>query len=96
MRLPWFLPLAFVVVVGSSLGALELCGNRMPVGLTNLLSLSFVFFLPAVPLLKPLGLIEGEYYRGPNAIGLLLVMAVYCAILFGLGKLIQRICGWKS
>lgn len=86
--LHWVLPISFLVVTGSCLTVLRFWGDRLPVDITNLLSLSLVPFLLFAPLLKAIGMTTGEYWAAPSPPGFVLVSAFYCMVLFGIGKAI--------
>ena len=90
-NLHWMLPAAFIFWNALSLALLVVAGERLSVTATNWLSLAYVVYLPALPILRPLGLVVDAYWPAPKMGGVILVGIFYCLILFGIGKLVQRL-----
>ncbi len=69
--------------------ALSLTGEKTPVLVTNILSLAYAIYLPAVPLLRPLGWTVDAYWSMPKWPAMILIAAIYGLVLFGIGKAVQ-------
>lgn len=66
-------------------------GKSLPVFVTNLLSIAYFIFIPLTPVLRPLGLVEGQLITGPTVLGLVFGCLIYTGILFGIVRLIGGI-----
>jgi hypothetical protein len=83
------------VYFGASIGALQLLVFNPPSWLEQLISL---FAAPAVilltiwnPVLKPLGMVSGEWYTVPNLAACLLLVALYAALAYLMMRWIARL-----
>lgn len=78
------LPLIYSFV---ALCAVALLNRRPPPGLEPVLAVMaaplLFIFRPLYPLLRPLGLVEGEWMQGPKPLGVLLGACLYGLILWG-------------
>ncbi len=92
-RLHWLLPLVFTLWAVLSLGLLFANGRQLTTAAFYILSCFFTLSLPFLPIVKPLGLASGvDAYPGLTPMGFAVVLAVYNALLYTLGRLLQKYC----
>jgi len=84
-------PAVFSGYIFLSLLVLSLLGKFLPVVITNILSISYFIFIPLGPILRPLGMWEGEIWSGPTIPGLILGVIIYDLILFVIFKVLASL-----
>ena len=88
--MPW-IPLCYSLL---ALAAELLLRLRLPLllerTLAGIVAPLLIIYYPIYPLLRPLGMIEGEWLAGPTTLGVIFGALLYGAILWGLGFLLFR------
>lgn len=91
----WVAPAILIGYVALARLLMPLLEYNPPASVEILLSIFiaplFYIFRPLYPLLKPLGLLEGEWWTLPSAAGMALCTAVYAVLLYAAGLIILQI-----
>jgi hypothetical protein len=84
---------AYVIAARAVLAALNagmISQTLEPAASLFISGLMFVF-RPAYPLLKPIGLLEGQYWKLPSTGGFILATLLYCLFFLAAGLLFDKI-----
>lgn len=90
----YYAPIGIVGYVLLAAASLYAINRGVPKSLETMLSIVaapfFVMFVPLYPALESLGLMSGEYFRLPSAIGLVVATATYAVIAYAAVRLLFR------
>ena len=84
-----WVPLIYSIV---ALASAFLLRQRLPLPIERMLAIVVaplvIIYYPLYPLLKPLGMVEGEWLAGPTPLGIVFGALVYGAVLWGAVRLL--------